>query len=827
MKTKLTSLSLALLPVLGFSAAAETVAFKEDSVIVVYKESASLADKKAARMSVKGAISDLNADEKDDRFKHVLNGRMAEVKLSGLSVKDAIKKLSANPAVAYAEPNYILTKSATPNDEFYDLLWGLNNTGQTGGVADADIDAPEAWDITTGSSDVIVGVIDTGIQYDHEDLVNNMWMNPGEIAGNGVDDDGNGYIDDIYGIDTANGDSDPYDDEGHGTHVSGTIGAEGNNGVGVVGVNHDVSLIGCKFLTASGSGSTADAITCIDYMVALKESGVNIRALNNSWGGGGYSASLEEAIQAAADADILFVAAAGNAGTNNDVSANYPSNYEVENVLAVASTTHTDGDSGYSYGLTTVDMGAPGTDIGSTYIDGGYVYASGTSMATPHVVGAAALVWSINPDLSAVEMKQLLMDSGDPNDFLTGKTVSGNRLNVYNALLAADPDPGFGLGVSPASQEVVAGTTAMYTLSLTSIAEWEGEVTYTLEDTLGAYLSAPTAMPGEDVTLFVPTTEETPWGDYEVTVTATSGELVKEQTVGLSVLPTGLFDVTYSNSTPVSIPDNNATGITSTISIADAYTVFGADVSVDITHTWIGDLIVELTSPSGTTVNLHNRSGSSDDDIVETYSVSNFNGEMMAGDWVLSISDNAGQDLGTLNSWSLTFSALGEETTAPPMAGFDVSTSGLTATFTDTSTDADDDIVSWDWDFGDGSSSSMSSPVYTYASAGTYTVTLTVTDSEGSSDSYIESVTVTDPAPVVIPADIRRADLLGNGTLRALITWRPTPSATVDILRNGVVIATVANSGTYRDFARNYTDSEVTYQICDDFYCSAVMTASF
>tara|TARA_B100000519_G_scaffold32236_1_gene22479 strand:- start:18767 stop:21253 length:2487 start_codon:yes stop_codon:yes gene_type:complete len=828
MKTKLTALTLAMLPALGFSAAAETVKFKDDSIIVVYKESATSADKMSARALVGASIADMNADGRDDKFSHLMKGRIAKFQLQGMSVKDAISKLQGNPAIAIAEPNFIWSVDATPNDEFYELLYAMNNTGQTGGTADADIDAAEAWDISTGSSDVVVGVIDTGVQYDHPDLVNNMWMNPGEIAGNGIDDDGNGYIDDIYGIDTVNGDSDPYDDQGHGTHVSGTIGAEGNNSIGVVGVNHDVSIVGCKFLAADGFGSTEGAIACIDYMVALKADGVNIKALNNSWGGGSYSAALEASIQAAADADILFVAAAGNDGVNNDNSPHYPSSYEVDNVLAVASTNHNDGDSGYSYGLMSVDMGAPGTDIGSTYVDDSYVYASGTSMATPHVAGAAALVWSVNPTLSAVEVKALLMETGDDNAFLTGKSVSGKRLNVYNALLGADPQPSFGLGVADPTMEVTAGDTAEFVFSISSIADWTGEVTFSVTDPLGgASFSSTTAMPGDEVTLFTPTADDTPWGDYQFVVTAVSDDIERSQTVTLTVLPAGLMDVTYSNNTPVSIPDNDSAGVTSTITVADPYTVFGTEVSVDITHTWIGDLIVELTSPTGTTVNLHNRSGSSDDDIVATYSVDSFNGEMMNGDWVLSISDNAGQDLGTLNSWSLSFRALGEVTNAPPVAGFEVSTDELTATFSDTSTDPDDDIVSWDWSFGDGGSSSAMNPVYTYAAEGTYSVSLTVTDSEGQSDTYSDTVTVSEPAAVVIIADIRRSVLRPNGTLVSLLTWRPTPAPTVDIIRNGVVVATVANTGRYRDVARNVTDTEFTYQICDDRGCSDEMTVSF
>jgi subtilisin family serine protease/subtilisin-like proprotein convertase family protein len=829
MKTKLSTLSLALLPVLGMAAPVEKITYDENSILVVYKETASLAQKLNARALVSASIRDLDKDEKDDRFKYVLKGNLAKYNLGGkMSVKDAIVKLSAHPAVKFAEPNYQWKINFVPDDEYFDLMWSLNNTGQTGGVEDADIDAVEAWDITTGSSDIVVGVIDTGVQYTHPDLDSNIWVNPGEIADNGIDDDANGYVDDIYGIDTANGDSDPMDDQGHGTHVSGTIGAEAGGGQGVVGINHQVSIVGCKFLTAAGTGATDDAIECIDYMVALKMAGVNLKVLNNSWGGGGYSVALEEAIETAADADILFAVAAGNDGVDNDVSPSYPASYETENVFAVASTNASDGDSGYSYGLTSVDIGAPGSDIASTYITDSYVYASGTSMATPHVAGAAALVWSIAPELSAVEMKELLMTTGDDNAFLTGKTVSGKRLNVKNALDQADPDPSFSFNITPISQSVVAGELAEYSFEISAIAAWSGEVALGLDSELpGASLSASSGEPGDIITLSVPTTTDTAWGDYSFTVTGTSGDLVKQSSAELSVLPVGLFDVTYTSETPVAIPDNDANGITSTISIADSYTAFGTSAYVNITHTWSGDLVVALTSPSGTSFTLHNRSGGSDDDVVGEYETDAFNGELITGDWILSVSDNAGQDLGTLNSWSVTFSALAEETSVPPVAGFTFTTDDLTATFTDTSTDTNDDIVSWSWDFGDGSSSSTSSPMHTYALAGTYAVVLTVTDEDGNTDTFSADVSVDEAATIIIPASIRRAVMRPNGTLRTVLNWLPTPAPTVDIYRNGQIIATVGNSGTYVDAYPNAVGTEFSYQICDIRYCSDILTVSF
>ena len=288
-------------------------------------------------------------------------------KIKGMSVEDAVARLENDPRVEYAQPNYVLYALEIPNDPRFPDLWGLNNTGQTGGTADADIDAAEAWDVFTGSSDVLVAVIDSGVDYTHPDLAANMWTNPGEIAGNGIDDDGNGFIDDIRGYDFANNDADPMDDNDHGTHCSGTIGGVGNNGVGVTGVNWDVTIMALKFLTAGGTGSTAAAISCIEYATDM---GVDV--MSNSWGGGPYDAAMEAAIEAANEADIFFVAAAGNDGTDNDSGPHYPSNYPNANVISVMATNHNDvrvvepGWWSSNYGATTVDIAAPGLHIWST-----------------------------------------------------------------------------------------------------------------------------------------------------------------------------------------------------------------------------------------------------------------------------------------------------------------------------------------------------------------------------------------------------------------------------------------------------------------------------
>jgi subtilisin family serine protease len=219
---------------------------------------------------------------------------------------ETVQRMSQRPDVVFAEPNYAVIANEIPDDTLFTSLWGLNNLGQTGGTIDADIDAVEAWNISTGSSDVVVAVIDTGIDYTHPDLVNNMWINEDEISGNGIDDDSNGYVDDVYGYDFVNDDGDPFDDSNHGTHVAGTIGATGNNGLGVVGVNHQVALMGIKFLGANGSGSTSAAIEGIVYAA---DNGALIH--NNSWGGGGFSESLRAAIEYAHQKDVLFLAAAG------------------------------------------------------------------------------------------------------------------------------------------------------------------------------------------------------------------------------------------------------------------------------------------------------------------------------------------------------------------------------------------------------------------------------------------------------------------------------------------------------------------------------------
>lgn len=376
------------------------------------------------------------------------------VKLAGDEQTSAfLEAANKNPAVKYAEPNYIVRATGTrdepteviPNDRDFGQLWGLKNVGQkdsggTDGIAGADIGATKAWGITTGNKAITVAVIDTGVDYTHPDLKDNIFLNAGESGEgretNGIDDDGNGFVDDFHGWNFAGvSTNDPMDDNEHGTHVSGTIGAKGNDGLGVAGVNWTTSILPVKFLTGGGSGSLADAVKAIQYATKM-----NAHVMNNSWGGGGFTQSMYDAIVEAKDKNLLFIAAAGNDSQNADNVPHFPAGYQVENVIAVAATTNRDALASFStYGKRTVHIAAPGHKTYSTVPGGGYDSFSGTSMATPHVAGAAALVWGADPTRTAAQVKERLLLSRDYIGTLSRKVASSGRLNVYNALMGVYP----------------------------------------------------------------------------------------------------------------------------------------------------------------------------------------------------------------------------------------------------------------------------------------------------------------------------------------------------------------------------------------------------
>ncbi|MFQ6069936.1 MAG: S8 family serine peptidase [Candidatus Aminicenantales bacterium] len=408
-----------------------------------------------------------------------------------IGTEKAISVLSQLPIVEYAEKNIILHLCQTiPNDTYFNLLWGFHNEGredQGGGTCDADIDAPEAWDIFTGSSNIVVAVIDTGVDYNHVDLAENIWINEDEIPENGIDDDNNGYEDDIYGWDFNTGDpenpqdNDPMDEFTnplyeprwyHGTHVAGTIGAVGNNNEGVVGVCWNVKIMALKVADPMGYIKVSDAIHAIDYSI---ENDAHLS--NNSYGWKEnnpdfkpYKSALYNAIKRAKSWGKLFIAAAGNDEDNTDNNPHYPSSYDLENIISVAATDPFDNLAGYSnYGLTTVDLGAPGgscypvytddekEDIYSTKRYSAYQYMAGTSMAAPHVAGVAALVWGKPVKIWWDQVKEIIMESVDWLSSLSGKCVTGGRLNAYEAIYEPDlPDAApSNLTAAPTAWEII------------------------------------------------------------------------------------------------------------------------------------------------------------------------------------------------------------------------------------------------------------------------------------------------------------------------------------------------------------------------------------
>ena len=399
------------------------------SVMVKFAASATDADRTAAAAAVGGTVLDA----------YSLVPGLVHLEIT-CSVKQAIDTLSAMKGIEYVEPDFVVRADAVPNDPSFSLLWGMQNTGQTvnadPGVAGADARVTGAWDIVTGNSSFVVAIIDSGTQLNHVDLAANIWSNAGEIAGNGIDDDANGYIDDVFGYDFFSRDNDP-SDSGHGTHTAGTVGAVGNNGIGVAGVAWNCKLMALRFLGPTG-GFTSDAILAVQYAVQKQ-----VKVSNNSWGGGGFSQALFDAIAASRAVNHVFVASAGNNAANGDITPSYPAAYNLDNIISVAATDNNDARASFSnYGPISCDLGAPGVNILSSYGSATtYAYLNGTSMAGPHVAGAAALVFIQNPTMTYAQVKARILSSARPVASLAGLCVTGGVLNVAAALGSAPPPP--------------------------------------------------------------------------------------------------------------------------------------------------------------------------------------------------------------------------------------------------------------------------------------------------------------------------------------------------------------------------------------------------
>jgi len=398
-------------------------------VLVRFREGASEQSKQGAHSAVRaqGALR-LDAVE-----------RLERVRLpAGMSVEEGIEQYRRNPDVLYAEPNYIVHAYNLPNDPQFSQQWNLQNTGQNGGVLGADIRAAEAWNLTTGSSSVVVAVIDSGADYTHPDLASQIWRAPAPFTGTRFNGNVVNCPAGSRGFDAVEGTCDPQDDNGHGTHVSGILGAAGNNGTGVAGVNWSVQILPCKFLNSFGAGDLGGALSCLGLVRSLKDSGINIIASNNSWGGSDRSQALADAIEAQRQSGILFVAAAGNDFFDNDLVPQFPASFYLTNVISVAASTRRDDFPFFTnIGRRTVHITAPGDEILSTTPNNTYSAFSGTSMAAPHVAGVAALLKAQDPSRDWRSIKNLLLAGGEPVAALD-ETITGRRLNAAGALTCSN-----------------------------------------------------------------------------------------------------------------------------------------------------------------------------------------------------------------------------------------------------------------------------------------------------------------------------------------------------------------------------------------------------
>ncbi len=351
---------------------------------------------------------------------------LEQLNFSQFTVEEAIALLEKLPFVEYAEPDFVITLNNTiPNDSGFSNLWGLNQS------SDIDIDAPEAWDLFTGDPSFVVAIIDTGIDINHPDLASNIWTNPGEIPNNGLDDDLNGFVDDVHGWDFANNDNNPYDGHGHGTHVAGTVCSVGNNVIGTVGVVWGCKLMPLKFISDSGDGTASDAVRAIEYATNM-----GIKVSNNSWGDDNFSQSIYDAINNSKSVGHIFVAAAGNENINTDFAPqHYPSSFNLDNIISVAAIDINGNRASFSnWGVSSVDLGAPGVNIYSTLPNNSYEKGSGTSMATPHVTGVVALVYALRPNWSYTEVRTQIFGNVLPLGSMSGITATGGIVNAFKAI---------------------------------------------------------------------------------------------------------------------------------------------------------------------------------------------------------------------------------------------------------------------------------------------------------------------------------------------------------------------------------------------------------
>jgi PKD repeat protein len=668
--------------------------------------------------------------------------------------------------VEYAEPDYIVHALLAPNDLRYvdGTLWGLHNTGIYGGTLGADIHAPDAWDVQNSANSIVVAVVDTGVRYTHEDLAANMWVNPADGS---------------HGTNALAGTTDPNDDHGHGTHVAGTLGAVGNNELGVVGVAWRLQIMACKFLDSQGNGSLSDAIACIDY---ARTHGAKI--INASWGSTTFtSQGLHDAIASARNAGIIFVGAAGNAGANDDVTPLFPACYDLDNILSVAATTRTDDLATFSnYGPTNVDLGAPGAAIFSTGIasDSDYSYLDGSSFAAAHVSGACAVVWAHFPTDNYQQVINRVLSGVDPLPSLAGKCRTGGRLNLAKALGTVSTGVTVTVTASDPDASETGPDPGVIRFHRTGDTSQPLPVSWTFSGT---------AVNGSDYQQ-LPTTGTIPAGqaDADLTITPIDDNIVEgPETVIVTVVSGPGYSAGSPSSATVTIADNDqATSLpVVTVTAVDPNaSEAGPDPGVVRFHR-TGDTSQPLPLSwtfSGTAVNGSDYqqlpttgnipAGQADADLT----ITPIDDTAVEGPEtvVVTLASGSGYTAGSPNSATVT---IADNDQAGPTANFTANpTSGqvpLTVQFTDTSTGT---ISVWDWNFGDGSAhSSAQNPSHTYNSAGNFTVTLTVTGSGGSSSKSATITATTAPPPPPV-ANFSASPTSGQAPLTVQFTDQSTGS---------------------------------------------------
>jgi subtilisin family serine protease/PKD repeat protein len=714
-------------------------------VLVKFRDSATLQDVEQAKKNID---SDLD--------KKVGGAGVRLLRSRSKNTATLINELSARSDVLYVEPNYVIHVAATPNDSIFSQIWGLQNLGQvvgsSAGTPGADISASSAWDISTGSPANVVAVVDTGVDYNHPDLAANMWSAPipffVTIGGQTIRCEAG-----THGFNAITKTCDPMDEYNHGTHVAGTIGATGNNGAGVTGVNWTSSIMAVKFIDATGSGTLSDAIDAIEFTIQAKATfagGANVRVLSNSWGWNGEpSQALLDQINRAASSDMLFVASAGNGGgdyvsDDNDAMPFYPASYDAPNVISVAATDNQDTLASFSnYGASSVDLGAPGVLVLSTTLGGGYDWWSGTSMASPHVSGAAALVLS-KCALDTTALKSAILDNVDSTSSLAGITAKGGRLNVNKALRSC------------------ASVSAAPTIELANIYDGMTYPTYSsvvlqanASDGDGTVSRVDYYVNGKFVSTAQTSPYSTHWyalevGEYMVTGVATDNTGMTTTSRPVKVI---INETIIPEPDPAPTPNQAPKVILTSPSGGTAYNApavitLSADASdsdgtVSQVQFYANYQLIGTVTASPYTITWSNVAAG-------TYSIQ------------ATVSDNGGVTVGS-NIVSVAVNQPPVANAGGPYSG----TAGLPLQFNGSgSLDQDGTIALYQWNFGNGATTTGATPSYSYATPGTYTVTLTVLDNNGATNIAKTTATIAAPLPAAPTGLTAVSNRNGEATLR-------------------------------------------------------------